>query len=59
VPHRFVDVEDNKPSFLRGSVEHVPNEGDFMKGNLRDGGDYEEDDKMFSRSAVESIPKTM
>lgn len=58
VPHRFVDVEDNKPTFFRGSVEHVPSEEE-KKGNLRDMDEYREEDRQFSRGAVESIPSTM
>ena len=52
VPHRFVEVEESNPTFLRGSVEHVPSE-DEKKGSLRDGF---EDEMQFSRSAVESVP---
>jgi hypothetical protein len=54
VPHRFVEVEDNQPTFLRNSVEHVPSEEERF-GALRDGFD---DEMQFSRSAVESIPQT-
>jgi hypothetical protein len=54
VPHRFVEVEDNQPTFLRNSVEHVPREDDRL-GALRDAF---EDEMQFSRSAVESIPQT-
>ena len=58
VPHRFVDVEDNKPTFFRGTVEHVPLD-DNLKGNLRVGEDFYEQEKQFSRAAVESVPSTM
>lgn len=61
VPHRFVQVEDNQPTFLRNSVEQAPiDEGQI--GKLRAGAMFEgdeEDDAMFSRSAVESIPTTL
>lgn len=58
MPHRFVDVEDNKPAFLRSSVEHVPLDNDGLKGNLRDA-EFFDEDRQFSRAAIESIPATM
>lgn len=58
VPHRFVEVEDNKPTFFRGSVEYIPLESD-QKGNLRDGAEYFEEDRQFSRASVESVPANM
>lgn len=57
MPHRFVDVEDNKLTFYRGSVEHTPLDDD-EKGLLRDGAVEREDESQFSRAAVESIPST-
>jgi hypothetical protein len=58
VPHRFVDVEDNKPTFFRGTVEHIPLE-DEEKGSLRAGAEYFEEDRQFSRASVESVPANM
>lgn len=58
MPHRFVDVEDNKPTFFRGSVEHIPLD-DNLKGNLRVGAEYFEEDRQFSRAAIESVPANM
>lgn len=62
VPHRFVEVEDNQPTFFRGSVEHSEYSplDDDRKGSLRDAAaDFEEEDEaQFSRAAVESIPTT-
>lgn len=58
VPHRFVDVGNDKLTFFRGSVEHVPLTDD-QKGDLRDMAEYDEEEMQFSRTAVESIPATM
>ena len=62
MPHRFVEVEsDSGPSFFRGSVENIPSD-DTKKANLKVipldklGND---DVMQFSRSAVESVPKSM
>lgn len=62
IPHRFVEPEDlRSPSFLRGSVEFIPTD-DEMKANLKvlplEKTEHE-DVVQFSRSAVESVPKTM
>lgn len=63
IPHRFVEPEDerNTPSFLRGSVEFIPSDDEKLASlkvlPLDKFGS--ENEMQFSRSAVESIPKTM
>lgn len=63
VPHRFVEPEGLRftPSFLRGSVEFIPSDDEKLASlkvlPLDKSGD--ESSMQFSRSAVESVPKTM
>jgi hypothetical protein len=61
IPHRFVESEEPAESFSRYSVEHIPTD-DAQKMSLRmpNYNDIEGiDEPQFSRSAVESVPKTM